>query len=394
MATKKTSSEQSATPTPASANKWMQKLLKLDGAIQRDYDPHSQVIRSPSPSINFIYGKNWGIPLGYTEVKFGPPKGGKTVLSNFQIGQYHHDYPDGIAIRFDTEMRDEASLTDENLRLFGIDPARLISFSVNSPEEVFDKFNNDIVPMMQDMEEKEGGNKIRFIVIDSITGIMGRRAMNQDTISTQQIGDLALTLQEGFKSVLKSQRKYRVFFSLIAHVRAEMDALEQKKGNKVKMAASFGIKHYAEYFTFVERYDTADGRMDLLGNDFENEDRARDLLAKDGKGELTAHRIRVTMKDNTFGPKGRVGAFTFDYKKGIVNTHEEVFLLGTSHGVLGRPTNTSYTYKDRSWHGKPKMLEALRDDRALYDAVLADVKAQDRGADGAEAEEVPMLDEV
>ena len=40
------------------------------------------------------------------------------------------------------------------------------------------------------------------------------------------------------------------------------------------------------------------------------------------------------------------------------------------------------------------MLEALRDDRALYDAVLADVKAQDRGADGAEAEEVPMLDEV
>jgi RecA/RadA recombinase len=349
------------------ANKWMKKLLDMDNAVKGDINRFANVIQTPSPSVNFSFGKGGGIPRGYSAAFFGPPKGGKTLLLNATIGQLHRDDPTAIAIKFDTEMREEGQLPPTELAKWGIDPERYMAFSTNTPVGVFDCITKDIAAMCQD------GAPIALIGIDSINSIMGRRAMNQDTIETQQIGDEAMTIQTGLKMVLPVQRKYNIALIMTAHVRAEMDALEQKRGNKVRMAASFGLQHHTEYFMYVERNRNKDARQDLLGHEFKDE--ALSDLA--GNEDVTAHKIRTIMKANSMGPAGRTGEFTLDYHRGITNTHEEVFLLGINRGVIERPNNRTYIFGGKEWGSKEAAINALKD----YPEVAADILKELRRRD-------------
>jgi hypothetical protein len=346
---------------------WFAQLAKLEGAVVDDYNPFANTIWSPSPSVNFIYGNTWGLPLGFSQVLFGPPKSGKTVYANAMTGQLHRDDPEACVIKFDTELRERGQMTSAQAAAWGIDRNRYLTYSVNDPVMIFDRIEKDVAAQCDE------GMPLKLVIIDSITGIRGRRDLNADTIATQQIGDLALTLQEGFKRILAVQRRYNFSVLVAAHVRAEMDQLEVKRGNKYKMAASFGVQHYAEYFTFVERLRTKEGKTDLLGNTFEN----GELKDADGNADRTGHKIRVTMKDSSFGCEGRTAVFTFDHHKGIVNTHEEVFLLGVNRGIIEKPTNAQYAYGDKKWNGKPAMLEALRTNPDLAKQVIQAVREAD-----------------
>lgn len=102
-----------------------------------------------------------------------------------------------------------------------------------------------------------------MIIIDSLTGIAGRRMLNSDTISQQQIGDQALTIKDGLMRILPVIRKHKIAMIATAHIRAEMDQLEQMRGNKVKMAAGWATKHTFEYFCYVEPNLSKDGKNDL-----------------------------------------------------------------------------------------------------------------------------------
>ena len=346
--------------------KLMEELSKLEGAVNERRNIHATVIGSRSPSYNFTFGNGWGLPFGYSLALYGPPKGGKSLISNAMIAQMHADYDDAVAIKYSTEFRENQS-SPEQLQAWGIDLDRYKGYDVNSPDLIFDAIATKIPALIQK------GLNVRMIVIDSLTGIMGRRAMNADSIMTQQIGDNAITIQEGLKMILPIQRKYGIAGVFTTQVRAEMDQLEQRRGNKVKMAASFGVQHHCEYFAYVEMDKTKDARSDLLGNGFTNEN-LKDLNDNE---EKTGHKIRVQMKDSSMGPKGRVGEFTLDYDRGIVNTHEEVFLLGSNRGVIDRPNNLTYSFGDRKWAGKPAMLQALKEDRDLYEAVLKELRRRD-----------------
>jgi hypothetical protein len=105
-------------------NKWISKMQDWDGAVRKDYNPFAHVLTSQSPSLNFTFGRSHGLPLGYTLIPYGPPKGGKSVIANSFIARRTPTIPDAIVLKFDTEFREElqnASLmTDESI--FGIDP--------------------------------------------------------------------------------------------------------------------------------------------------------------------------------------------------------------------------------------------------------------------------------
>lgn len=356
------------------AKDWLKALQKLEGAVVKEYNPFAHVIRTPSPSVNFTFGKSHGLPLGYTLVLYGPPKGGKSVLCNAMIGQFHQDDPEGFAVKFNTELRERGQLSDDDAKMWGIDKKRYVAYDVNHPELVFDRIETDIAAMCQE------GAPIKLVIIDSLTNIQGRRSLNADGIMTQQIGDLALTLQEGLKRILPVQRKYNFALVLTAHVRAEMDFAEQQRGNKVKMAISFGVQHLAEYFMFVEPNKSQGGRQTLLGAKLENTEAGdvRDNGGKKGDAERLGHKIRVQMKDSSLGPKGRVGEFTLHYGKGIINTEEEVFLLGKNRKVIEQVNNLTYAFGDRKWSGgKPAILQALREDGDLRGAILEELKRRD-----------------
>src|SRR5574339_197576 len=100
------------------------------------------------------------------------------------------------------------------------------------------------------------------------------------------------------------------------------------------MHAAFASQHYAEYFILVERNANKEGRTDLLGRELVN-DQYSDLM---DNSEATGHKIRVKMIDcSAGGSKGRTGEFTFDYNRGLINVHEEVFRLGVGRGVIQKP---------------------------------------------------------
>lgn len=357
----------------------MKALNKLEGAVVENYNPFAHIIRSPSPSLNFTFGKSHGLPLGFSLALWGPPKGGKSVICNSIIGQYHQDYEEGIAVKFNTEMRELGQLTPEQAGVWNIDRKRYVAYDVNSPDLVFDRIEKEIAAYCQE------GAPIKLIIIDSLNAIQGRRSMNADTVMTQQIGDLALTLKDGMKRILPIQRKYKIAIIMTAHVAAEMDQAEQMRGNKVKMAAGFGVQHHAEYFMMVEPNRSAKGRETLLGAKLEDES-TTDVM---DKAERTGHKIRVCMKDSSMGPKNRVGEFTLDYDRGIINTEEEVFLLGTNRGIIEKPNNLTYLVGDRKWAGKPAMLQALREDRDLRNVIISELKSRDMAGRFAAQDALP-----
>jgi hypothetical protein len=152
-----------------------------------------------------------------------------------------------------------------------------------------------------------------------------------------------------------------------------MDMIEQKRGNKIKMAASFGVQHWAEYFVAVTPNLNKEGRTDLSGNEMID----KELTDLRDKGDQTGHKITVKMKDSSTGPKGRLGEFSLSYTKGIVNQHEEIFLLGKNRGVLERPNNLTYVFGDRKFVGIQNMLTALKDEPELAKAILSEVYKKD-----------------
>jgi len=341
-------------------NKFVERLKKKNNALTQELDPFASVIRTPSPSLNWCFGNTWGLPLGMTLVLWGKPKAGKSLVSNYLTGNVHQQWPEGIVVKFDTEMRDRGQLSRDKASVYGIDRDRYVTYEVNSPDAVFDFITGDIA------SECEAGADIKMVIIDSITGIKGRREMNRDSIMNQTIGDHALTVQEGLKSILGVQRKYNFSVVLTAHARAEMNLWEIKKGHTTKMQASFGVQHHSEYFLMVDKNDTAAGRSNELGESYADESR-KDL--KD-KAEQTGHKIRCWMQESSVGPKNRTAEFALDYSRGIIETHEEIFRLGLRWGAIQKPNNVTYQIGDSAFRGKKECIEGLRDSTELQQLVL------------------------
>ena len=345
-------------------NKWVKAMEKFDAVVteRKDMFADENLLKTFSPTFNSIFGRTHGVPGGYSLVMYGPPKCGKSVISHLMIGWLHQNHPDAIAMKIDTERRSDGQLDEEACRLYGIDEDRLVVMQTNKPKHIFDQIETKIAALCQ------AGAPIRLIVLDSLNGIQGRREGKNDSVENVTIGDHALTVQTGMKRILDTIRDNNICLVLIDQIRAELNELERKRGNNFKMQSSFGVQHLVEYFVCVEENRNAAGRQDLEGNEF------RDKAA----GETSAMKIRFKMRDSTMAgyTKGREGELTFDFRKGLVNVNEEVFLLGTRRGVITQPKQGYYDILGQTIHGAPKTLAALKD-KALQDAVIAEVIRRD-----------------
>jgi recA bacterial DNA recombination protein len=362
-----------------SAKDWAKSLREIEGAIMLDddIDIYARGVASPSPSVNFTYGNTWLLPAGFTEIVFGPPKGGKSLLEWLKIGQMHRDDPEAWAILFDIEMRARAQLTPKMRRLCGIDAKRLLIIQSNRPEKVFDTFEDQI----QDRVIKQGC-PIRYAIMDSLSTVRGRRGVNAGSVNTQQIGDQALTIKDGLARILETQRNANMALSIIVQVRAEMDQDEVRRngGLATKMHASWALQHYGEYFVYVGPNRWSKGRKDLLGREMVDEG-LRDLLG-DGKAQQTGHKIQVTMRDSSLGPKARTGEFSWDYNRGLVNVHEEVFLLGVRRKVI-EVKGSYYNIGGKKYNGTPAALRALEENPSFQAEILQELRTRELRGDYA-----------
>jgi len=369
-----TSSALQGNPMSEKTNrKFMERLLKGPGAVLETRNVHADVIDSPSPGLNFVFGNGQGLPSGYSMLLYGPPRGGKSIICSAMAGQLHRNDPDAFVVKYNTEFREDAQVDDSQRRIWGIDPNRYIGYDRNDPE-IFDHIEKDLAANCQD------GMKLKLVIIDSLNMMQGRRGMNADTIMTQQIGDNAATIQEGLRRILPIQRKHKFALILTSHVRSQMDAktggsatVFLSHSTAVRPAVSWATQHHCEYFMYVSPAGGQDGKKDELGNEF------KDTTVEDmqGNNDKTGHKVRVRIMDSSIGPKGRQAEFTLDYNKGIVNVHEEVYRLGMARGIITKPNNVMHEFEGLQWKGKEAMLTALRDDKQLQMKILTELKTRD-----------------
>ena len=329
---------------------WMKKMNKMEGAVDGTENPYAEgsVLRSTSPSLNEIFGKGAGLPFGFTMISYGPPKSGKSLIANAFIAGLHRDYPDAIAVKFNTEMREKAQ-TGAFMDMWGIDRKRYMGFDVNEPQFIFDHITGPLTEMV------EAGMPLKLIIIDSMEGIEGVKAANKESILGHTMGDHALTIGEGLKRILPFIRRNNIAVICTSHVRANFSG--GPHGPKTKMAGGYAQKHWFEYYVEVKRAGAAEDKKDLSGKKFE------DTGKKDFKrdNEITGHKVWTKMKESSTGVAGRSGQFTFNYNSGIINDYEEVYKLACNYGFIEKPNNTSHIYNGQSFNGKLKMAEFIRD---------------------------------
>lgn len=355
----------------AKVNKYMDKLMKLDGAVNsRSPSIYQHVIPSTSDSVNFMFGPGGGLPRGFSMVIGGAPKGGKSLMVNSFIGGAHRAYENGIVVRFDCELKSKIAFADDNklIDAMGVDRDRVMPIDTNEPQRIFDVIEKDLYAMHQD------GADFPLIIIDPINMVEGRRTGNSDTVMQQQIGDRAATIGDGLTRILPIIRKMNTSLILTCQIRADIgDGMKYELGAKryqgstIKLAIPYTVKHLCEYWVYVDRVGGKAGIKDFDGKDviFANDD------------EQFAHRIRAQMLDASAGPKARTAEFTLDYKEGIINSHEEVFTLGIYTGVITKPNQQTYAFGELNWRGKGAILKYLADDKTLCDQIMAEVRKAD-----------------
>lgn len=350
---------------------WMSKLRKLDGAVNERRDPHATVIQTKSPGLNFLFGNGWGLPKGHSLIIYGPPKSGKSVVGWEFGGTLHQQYPEDYIIRFDTEYRDQAQLTPKMAKSYGIDMNRYMVIESNHPKNIYNQMANKVESMCQD------GFPLGLVIIDSMSGVQGRRAIDDVAdVTKQQIGDVAQTNKEGLKIILDMQRRFRFSLIMTSHVAIEMDQIEIKRGNKWKMGASVGVQHHAEYFMYIERNFNKDAKEDLLGRPLIRPD----LVDAAGKGEGVAHKIKAVMKDSSMGPKGRATQFTFSYDRGVINQWEELYTLAKGRKIINKPNQLTYElpgFEGGNHKGEENFLRWFEKDQKAQDYVLSKLRQQD-----------------
>lgn len=331
----------------------------LTGELDENYDGYKHVLKSSSPAFNWLFSNSHGLPLGLSMVLCAPAKAGKSLVANDFIAQLHASDPEALAVKFDTEFR--SNFQGKTKITSNIDQARLKTFMVNKPNEIFDRIEHEIADFQQ-----KNNNKIKLIVIDSVNGIQGRRSLGADSVDQQQIGDEAATLGAGFKRILPIIRKYNIALIVTAHVRAEMDRTEIMKGNTLRVALSWATKHMLEYWIMLQQWDTKEGRI--------VDDNTQDMR---GKSIQKGHKIIARMLESSNGPKNRSVAFTLDYNNGIINQGEEVAELAIQLGIIERPNQQSYKFGDLVWRGKTNFIQALEENRELRDNVLKVIQDED-----------------
>lgn len=337
---------------------WMKQLHLIDketSKTDRDYDPFDSknVLRTASPSVNYIFGKGCGLPRGWKALLYGEPKSGKSLIANLFISHLHQTDPTAFAIKFDTEMRDQVQVGD----FWGIDKSRYKAFLCNEPHLIFDRIVNEINKLVQ------AGLPLKLLIIDSFQGIQGVKESNRESINNHLMGDHSKTIQDGLKMILPVLSRNKISLLGVEHVRANFDAGQY--GPKTKMAGGWAEKHYFEYYINVARDNSKEGKQDILGRAFEGT--ATDLK---GKKDKTGHKIYVKMVDSSTGINGRSGKFTLDFTRGLINTEEEIFELSKNLGIVQRPNNRTYIFNGVKYNSKEEYLTAIIDNPELKQTLL------------------------
>jgi RecA/RadA recombinase len=299
-------------------NKWLSKLTKDVGILAADTrDPSSEVIQIKSPSFNWMFGTN-GMPEGKIATLYGPEQGGKSLLMQLLLIAIQKKYPEGYCILNDAEF----AFNKVWFQKLGGDLTRLIVRPTNDPLKIFDYAWTDMLELIQD------GCPIKGFAIDSVKSIKYPKDDKKLSTNLTMGGSGASYLGPAFKSLLPVVRTHNITTVLVQQVYEELDQYKKMK-NPYLLPDGRALKHFSDFMIEVIKKETKEfivsGSLDTI----------------DGKTSQVGHSIRTRIHKNRVGAPERIGLFTLDYNRGIVNVEDELIELAKSLGVIGHPEGSS-----------------------------------------------------
>lgn len=289
----------------------------------------------------------WGIPKGKITQLYGPYGSGKTFLAMLLTRQAQILDPESFVVWLDCEF----SFNKAWAQKIGIDLDRLIVFENNSGPQVFKFFAGDSTEGILDMV-LAGEIKVSLMVMDSIAAMIppvesGRNFEDQDMAA------LARFLPKAFRQASAKLNRANVPMVCINQAR-------EKIGDFIKGGYSFpGGNAYGHLMSCS---------VLCVGSN------AKDATLYDERGEKVGHKMLCTVEKTRGGTnKGKVEVW-FDFRSGFAKLGEDVANLGASYGVIRRPNNRTWEYKEHKLIGKDNFALFLDQETAVKDQIIADIK--------------------
>jgi len=335
------------------------------------------ICSSGSYAIDDILGC-WGLLGGRIIQYAGKESSGKTLMSLMAIREWQKLDPKNWALFIDAEF----ALDEEWAQTMGVDISRLKKWKTNEGAKIFEqlcgvphkdaakdpkKANVKVKPGLLDLVKAKGGAKgsgLGLIVLDSIASIQ------PPLERASRVGKSNMALQARFlPPVLRS------LSPMLSETGVTLIAINQVRTNPGQMfgdptttPGGSAWKHWCSVMLHFIPSMNKDGKI------------------LDGEDQI-GHMVHARIDKNRGGPPFRKCEFNIQYCKGLVDKNIELAKLACKYGVVERPNNRTYTYKDEKWASKEAFYNALLNE-GLASAMFDEVKnAKAQGAKPMAVEE-------
>jgi recombination protein RecA len=358
----------------------------FDGNISTKYD----AISTGSPMLDEAVGIG-GIPMGRITQLAGQESSGKTMLALSCIKNYLNENPDNTALFIDAEY----TYDPEWAKNQGVDISRVMVIKTNDAKAIFEgligtmKVNSKTKKASKNMkgilDHVIEGKDPRFknlgiIVLDSIAVLNTPLEISAD-IGKANMAPIPRFLSTELKKLTPVVAQANVAFIGINQVRVN---LGQMFGDPTTSPGGKALKHACSLMVNMAPVFSADS------------------VIKDEEGSRIGHTVRAKIQKNKVGAPFRQAEYKVEYKKGIVNTDEEVFDLAVKYGLIERPSSQSYLIDGEKIRGRDKAMAAFVASSSnlvsSYDEDVRDIYLGDKEpiVSGAEEEnlENPLISSI
>ena len=310
-----------------------------DGAVMNGNTIVANVEAIPTGSLSLDLALGiGGVPKGRVIEVYGPEASGKTTLCLEIVANVQQ--AGGRAVYIDAEHALDLQYAKNGI---GVDVDKLLLSQPSSGEEAF-----GIARMWAESGEVE------LIVVDSVAALVPKAEL-EGAIGDPVMGAQARLMSQGLRVLSGITAKSKTTVIFINQLREKIGVMF---GNPETTPGGKALKYYASV------------RIDIrkIGNSEKKND----------KGESLGNRVKTKVVKNKVGPPARVAEFDIIYGEGI--DHISAALEAAEALEVVKRSGSSYKFADKSFAGKEKLLQFLKDNPLLADKLRNEVLAKAKPA--------------
>lgn len=345
------------------------KKLSLDAAlaaINKNYGPTSifhgsenisiQVESWSSGCLAFDSVLGCGIPRGRIIEISGPEGSGKTAFSAAIIGYWQEKY--GATCAF---LDGEATASPVWFKSLSVNWEKLLYSAPDTLEQVLDT-----------IDTLASTGEVDLIVYDSIASLPSI-AEAEKSAGDVNVAALSKVLTSALRKLTPVLSKNKCTVIFINQLREKIGAFSPNGGIPTTTPGGRALKHAASLRLEMKR---------AFGDGSQIKE----------NGVVVGHKVAIKCKKNKLSSaQGAEASFMLHYTKGVDRVEDAISTAATI-GVIERPSNVMYVYKDLKVKGYDNFMAALHEDKKLLEDLVK--TTQEKMTSGTVFIQEPELDET